>query len=202
MNTRTAAKVSSPAFSFTSFSFVSFWSGQLIVPASLSPSFLIVRVDIRFWPPISYSHFHVPIGFAFSPRPRKAAEPEHQRRREDRLHVCLQNVASVEPSDADHLPPLNAIVGMPRAAVRWAWRSAFLRAHQYAHERRDWKAAEPGKESMPRRLPQPAPWQGQPVARPYVFGAAGRTSDNRNNRTSQDLRYIVASRLIKLAKCP
>ena len=67
MNIRSAEKVRSPSFSFTSLSFVSFWSGQLIVPASLSPSFLIVRVDIRFWPPISYSHFHVPTGSAFSP---------------------------------------------------------------------------------------------------------------------------------------
>src|SRR6267143_1025341 len=67
INTRTAEKVRSPAFSFTSLSFVSFWSGQLIVPASLSPSFLIDSVDIRFWPPISYSHFQVPTGSAFSP---------------------------------------------------------------------------------------------------------------------------------------
>src|SRR5438445_6450326 len=67
INTRTAEKVRSPPFSFTSVSFASFWSGQLIVPTSLSPSFLIVSVEVRFWPPISYSHFHVPTGSAVSP---------------------------------------------------------------------------------------------------------------------------------------
>src|SRR5213594_3342452 len=67
INTRTAEKVRSPSFSFTSLSFVSFWSGQLIVPARLSPSFVIVSVEVRFWSPILYSHFHVPIGSAFSP---------------------------------------------------------------------------------------------------------------------------------------
>src|ERR1051325_8582598 len=67
MNTRTAENVSVPSFSFRSLRLVSFWSGQLIVPASLSPSFLIVSVDVRFCPPMSYSHFHVPTGFAFSP---------------------------------------------------------------------------------------------------------------------------------------
>src|SRR3954469_3198680 len=67
MNFRTAENVSAPSFSFTPLSFVAFWSGQLIVPASLSPSFVIVRVDVRFWSPISYSHFHVPTGSAFSP---------------------------------------------------------------------------------------------------------------------------------------
>src|SRR5439155_15881723 len=66
-STRSAEKVSSWSFSFRSLSFVSFWFGQLIVPASLSPSFVIVRVDVRCWPPISYSHFHVPTGSAFSP---------------------------------------------------------------------------------------------------------------------------------------
>ena len=121
MNTRTAEKVRFPSFSFTSLSFVSFWSGQLIVPASLSPSFLIVSVDVRFWSPISYSHFHVPTGSAFSPcataRPQM---PEYQRRREDRFHVCLQEVAGGEPSDADRLQPLTAILGMPRPPVRIA----------------------------------------------------------------------------------
>src|SRR5438128_6656377 len=67
INTRTAEKVRSPSFSFTSLSVVSFWSGQLIVPASLSPSILTVSVDVRFWSPILYSHFHVPTGSAFSP---------------------------------------------------------------------------------------------------------------------------------------
>src|SRR5207248_1601042 len=60
MSFRTAENVRVPSFDFRSLSFVSFWSGQLIVPASLSPSFLIVKVDVRCCPPISYSHFHVP----------------------------------------------------------------------------------------------------------------------------------------------
>ena len=67
MNFRTAENVSFPSLNFRSLIFSSFWSGQLIVPASLSPSFLIVRSDVRFWSPISYSHFHVPTGSAFSP---------------------------------------------------------------------------------------------------------------------------------------
>src|SRR5262245_12464259 len=71
--TRSAENVSSPSFSFRSWRFVSFWSGQLIVPVSLSPSFLIVSVDVRFWSPILYSHFHVPTGsdwFAATARPQ------------------------------------------------------------------------------------------------------------------------------------
>src|SRR5438552_10019618 len=47
---------------------------------------------------------------------RKAAEAEYQRRREDRLHVCLQEVAGGKPSDADRLQPLTAILGIPRPA--------------------------------------------------------------------------------------
>src|SRR5271156_613737 len=62
MNFRTAENVRVPSFSLRSLSFSSFWSVQLIVPTSLSPSFLIVKVDARFCPPISYSHFHVPTG--------------------------------------------------------------------------------------------------------------------------------------------
>src|SRR5436190_364477 len=63
-------------------------------------------------------------------RARKAAEPECQRRREDRLHVCLQGVAGVQPSDADRLLPLTAILGMPRPSVRMAWPSASCRAER------------------------------------------------------------------------
>src|SRR5207249_1746743 len=71
MSFRTAENVSVPSFSFRSLRLVSFWSGQLIVPASLSPSFLIVKVDVRFCPPISYSHFHVPTGSALSAAPAR-----------------------------------------------------------------------------------------------------------------------------------
>src|SRR5260370_6561547 len=67
INFRSAEKVSVPSFSFRSLRLVSFWSGQLIVPASLSPSFLIVKGDAPCWAPISYSHFHAPPGSAFSP---------------------------------------------------------------------------------------------------------------------------------------
>src|SRR6266851_27620 len=62
------------------------------------------------------------------PRACKAAEPEYQRRREDRFHVCLQEVAGGEPSDADRLQPLTAILGMPRPPVRMAWPRASSRA--------------------------------------------------------------------------
>src|SRR4051794_35276313 len=61
-NFRSAENVSVPSFSFRSLSFISSWSGHLIVPARLSPSFLIFKVDVRCCPPISYSHFHVPTG--------------------------------------------------------------------------------------------------------------------------------------------
>src|SRR6185295_12560402 len=66
-NFRTAENVSFPSLNFTSLSFSSFWSGQFIVPARLSPSFLIVSSDVRCWSPILYSHFQVPTGSAFSP---------------------------------------------------------------------------------------------------------------------------------------
>src|SRR5262249_24146837 len=61
-NFRSAENVSVPSFSFRSLSLVASWSGQLIVPARLAPSFLIFKVDVRCCPPISYSHFHVPTG--------------------------------------------------------------------------------------------------------------------------------------------
>src|SRR5207302_9409563 len=60
-------------------------------------------------------------------RDREAADPEYQRRREDRLHVCLQGVAGGEPSDADRPQPLAAILGMPRPPVRMARPSASFR---------------------------------------------------------------------------
>src|SRR5262249_13832542 len=65
---RSAEKVSSPSLNLTSLSFDSFLSCQVIMPVSLSPSFLTARVDSRFCPPTSYSHFHVPTGSAFSSR--------------------------------------------------------------------------------------------------------------------------------------
>src|SRR5207245_1103038 len=68
MSFRSAENVSLPSLNFGSLIFSSFWSGQLIVPTNLSPSFLGVRVDVRCCPPISYSHCHVPTGFAFSSR--------------------------------------------------------------------------------------------------------------------------------------
>src|SRR6516225_472274 len=75
MNFRTAENVRVPSFSFRSLRFVFFWSGQLIVPASLFPSFLIVKVDVRFCPPILYSHFHVPTGSTLSAAPARPQTP-------------------------------------------------------------------------------------------------------------------------------
>src|SRR5882672_8526190 len=63
-------------------------------------------------------------------RARKRAEPEYQCRREDRFHVCLQEVAGGKPSDADRLQPLTAILGMPRPPVRMARPSASFRAER------------------------------------------------------------------------
>src|SRR5215813_8773823 len=54
-NFRSAENVSVPSFSFRSLSLVSSWSGQLIVPVRLSPSFLNFKVDVRCCPPISYA---------------------------------------------------------------------------------------------------------------------------------------------------
>src|SRR4051794_17706243 len=45
------------------------------MPLSLSPSFLMTRVDVRFAPPISYSHFHVPTGSAAFLSSRAVARP-------------------------------------------------------------------------------------------------------------------------------
>src|SRR5262249_11415884 len=51
-------------------------SMNVIVPVSLSPWSLSVRVDIRFMSPISYSHFQVPVGSAFLSSARtKPASP-------------------------------------------------------------------------------------------------------------------------------
>src|SRR5205814_2749961 len=49
---------------------------------------------------------------------------------EDRLHICLQNVAGGELSDADHLQPLTVIPRMPRPPVGMAWPSASSRAER------------------------------------------------------------------------
>src|SRR5436190_4839690 len=67
MNFRTTENVSFPSLNCAAVIFSSFWSGQVIVPSTLSPSFLIVRSAVRFWSPIEYAHFHVPAGSAFSP---------------------------------------------------------------------------------------------------------------------------------------
>src|SRR5262249_9953929 len=52
INFRTAEKVRVSPFSLKSLSFVSSWSGQVIVPVRLSPSFLTFKVDVRSWSPI------------------------------------------------------------------------------------------------------------------------------------------------------
>ena len=75
MNFRTAENVSSPSLIFRSLSSSSFWSGQLIVPASLSLAFLIVSSRVRFWPPTLYSHVHVPTGSTSSAAPARVQIP-------------------------------------------------------------------------------------------------------------------------------
>src|SRR5262249_1474236 len=73
---RSAENVSSPSLNCTSLSFDSCLSWYVIIPVSLPASFLRSRVDSRFCPPISYSHFHVPTGSAFwSPAPARPQSP-------------------------------------------------------------------------------------------------------------------------------
>src|SRR3984893_8813369 len=69
-------------------------------------------------------------------RARKPAEPEYQRRREDRFHVCLQEVAGGEPSNAERLQALTTILGKPRPPVRMARPSASFRAGGVARSAR------------------------------------------------------------------
>src|SRR5262249_5442478 len=88
-------------------------------------------------------------------RASQAAEREDQRRREDRLHDCLQEMAGAGPSDADGLRPLTAIVGMPRPPVRMAWPSAGSRASSMTGAKRA-----PNRPAVPR-----PPSRGQPPTR-------------------------------------
>src|SRR5437879_5548689 len=108
---RSAENVSFPSLNFGSLIFSSFWSGQFIVPTNLSPAFLSVRVDVRFCPPISYSHCHVPTGFAFSSRaPARPQSPST---------IAAERIAFMRASEERgqkqfgtnrHLP-LTAIIG-------------------------------------------------------------------------------------------
>src|SRR4051794_29499261 len=119
-NFRSAENVSVPSFSFRSLSFVSSWSGQLIVPASLSPSFLIFKVDVRCCPPISYSHFHVPTGSTTlsSAAPAGPHTPRTNAIERIALMTASEIVAQRKPSDVDSHPPPAAIVPVPRPVVR------------------------------------------------------------------------------------
>src|SRR5438034_11115689 len=94
MNFRSAENVSFPSLNFGSRIFSSFWSGQLIVPARMSPSLL----DRQCGRPLLVADFVLT-----RPSPDRVcllalracntAEPEYQRRQEDRFHVRLQEVA-------------------------------------------------------------------------------------------------------------
>jgi hypothetical protein len=52
--------------------------------------------DIRFWPPISYSHFHVPTGAVFL-YARKAADPSTNAAERIVFRFCLQEFVGREP---------------------------------------------------------------------------------------------------------
>src|SRR5581483_7767958 len=119
-NFRSAENVSVPSFSFRSLSFVSSWSGQLIDPASLSPSFLIFKVDVRCCPPISYSHFHVPTGSTTlsSAVPARPHTPRTNAIERIAFMIASEVVAQREPSDVDRHPSPAAIVSVPRPVVR------------------------------------------------------------------------------------
>src|SRR5436190_13322151 len=118
INFRTAENVSVPSFSFTSLSFSSFWSGQVIVPASLSPSFLIVRVDVRLLPPISYSHFQVPTGSAFASRALARPQSPSTNAIERIAFIIVSEDWGRKRSNAGRHQTLTAIHWMARPLVR------------------------------------------------------------------------------------
>src|SRR5215468_9763469 len=118
MNFRTAENVRVPSFSFRSLRFVSFWFGQLIVPASLSPSFLIVRVDVSFTPPISYSQFHVPTGSALSPcAPARLVSPSTNVAERIAFMIASKEWRAGSCPTPTGLHPPTGIQGMPRPLV-------------------------------------------------------------------------------------
>src|SRR6201999_2232056 len=121
-NFRSTVNVSVPSFSFRSLSFVSSWSGQLIVPAKLSPSFLIFKVDVRCCPPISYSHFHVPTGSTTlsSAAPARPHTPRTNAIERIAFMIASEIVAQRKQSNVDPHPPPAEIVSMPRPVVS-AW---------------------------------------------------------------------------------
>src|SRR5262249_46545382 len=63
-----------------------------MVPASLSPSFLIVSSAVRFWSPILYSHFHVPTGSALSAAFAKLLTPSTNAIERIAFMNCLRKV--------------------------------------------------------------------------------------------------------------
>src|SRR5262249_13079531 len=100
--------------SFRSLRFVSFWSGQLMVPASLSPSFLIVRVDVRFCAPLSYSHFHVPTGSTLSAAPARPQIPRTNASERTAFIIASQTRATGTGRHAHLHPPMPAALARPR----------------------------------------------------------------------------------------
>src|SRR4051812_24995036 len=119
MSFRTAENASFPFLNFRSLSFSPFWSDQLMVPVSLSPSFLISRVEVRCCPPISYSQFHVPTGSAAlsSAAPARPHAPRTNAIERTAFTIASEIVAQRKQSDADRHPPPAAIVSRPRPVV-------------------------------------------------------------------------------------
>src|SRR6185437_12891561 len=79
----------------------------LIVPARLSPSFLIVKVDVRCCPPISYSHFHVPTGSTTlsSAAPARPHAPRTNAIERIAFMIASEIVARRPQPDVDRDPP-------------------------------------------------------------------------------------------------
>src|SRR5262249_49688345 len=93
-------------------------------------------------------------------RARKAAEPEYQRCRKDRLHDRLQERGGGKLSDANRLHPVKAILGMPRPTVRMAWQSAGSGVRR-SHGRRDRRLVR----ASPERLPEVIRQKGSVLSR-------------------------------------
>ena len=118
-NFRSAENVSAPSFSFRSLTLASSWSGQLIVPARWSPSFLILMVDVRCCPPISYSHFQVPTGSTTlsSAAPAMPHTPRNNAIERIAFMIASEIVPRRKQPEEGRHPSVARIVSMPRPAV-------------------------------------------------------------------------------------
>src|SRR5262245_6996004 len=110
---RSAEKVASPSLNFPSVIFDSILSGQAMVPVSLSPSRLSVRVDGRFCPLMSVSHFQVPLGSAFlSSAAAKPTSPSANAAVRTAFMATPSGCGRRGLSDGDGYPrPLPTIIG-------------------------------------------------------------------------------------------